>query len=63
MLDLAYFSAVFVGSVALVVEAYRQYPKPIPDYLCPGKGLVDPATLATPDGYLRGLGFCAFCYL
>ena len=63
MPDLAYLSAVFMGAVALVVEAYRQYRKPIPDYLSPGKGLVDPATLATPGGYLRGLGFYAFCYL
>ncbi|HET9068999.1 MAG TPA: hypothetical protein VFN28_10165, partial [Amaricoccus sp.] len=63
MPDLAYLSTVFMGAVALVVEAFRQYRKPIPDYLSPGNGNVDPATLATPGGYLRGLGFYAFCYL
>lgn len=63
MPDFAYLSAVFLGAVALVVEANRQYRKPIPDYLSPGKGLVDPAALATPGGHLRGLGFYAFCYL
>ncbi len=63
MPDLAYLSAVFMGSVALLVEAYRQYRKPIPDYLSPDKSPVDPATLATPGGYMRGLAFYALCYL
>ena len=63
MPDLAYLSAVFMGAVALVVEAYRQYRKPIPDYLSSDKGAVDPATLATPGGYMRGLAFYGLCYL
>ena len=63
MPDLAYWSAVCVGAFALLVEAFRQYKKPIPDYLSPGSGLSDAEVLATQSGYMRGLLFYAGCYL